>query len=83
MLTNQADKNAWPLSGATFILMHKSQEKPVQGSASLKFFEWAYQNGDKTATELEYVALPASVKDLVRKQWAAIVDGAGKAVAYK
>ena len=83
VLTNQAGKDAWPLSGATFILMHKSQEKPVQGSASLKFFEWAYQNGDKTAAELEYVALPAAVKDLVRKQWAGIVDGSGKAVAFK
>jgi len=83
VLTNQADKNAWPLSGATFILMHKSQEKPAQGSASLKFFEWAYQNGDKTAGDLEYVALPAAVKDLVRKQWATIVDASGKAVAYK
>jgi phosphate transport system substrate-binding protein len=83
VLTNQADKNAWPLSGATFILMHKSQDKPAQASAALKFFEWAYNTGDKTAADLEYVALPASVKDLVRKQWAAIADASGKPVAYK
>jgi phosphate transport system substrate-binding protein len=83
VLTNQAGKDAWPLTGATFILMHKSQDKPVQGAASLKFFDWSYVNGDKAAADLEYVALPASVKDLVRKQWASIVDGAGKPVSYK
>ena len=83
VLTNQAGKDAWPLTGATFILMHKSQDKPAQGTASLKFFDWAYANGDKAAAELEYVALPVSVKDLVRKQWGSIVDGAGKPVSYK
>jgi len=83
VLTNQADKNAWPLSGATFILMHKSQDKPAQAASTLKFFEWAYVNGDKTASDLEYVPLPASVKDLVRKQWAGISDTAGKAISYK
>ena len=83
VLTEQPGKDSWPLTGATFILMHRNQDKPVQGSSSLKFFEWAYQNGDKTAGDLEYVALPAAVKDLVRKQWATIVDASGKAVAYK
>ncbi|MBH1985762.1 MAG: phosphate ABC transporter substrate-binding protein PstS [Burkholderiales bacterium] len=83
VLTNQAGKDAWPLTGATFILMHKSQDKPVQGAASLKFFDWAFTGGDKAAADLEYVALPTSVKDLVRKQWGSIVDGAGKPVSYK
>jgi len=83
VLTNQAGKDAWPLTGATFILMHKVQDKPAQGAASLKFFEWAYNNGDKTAADLEFVPLPAAVKDLVRKQWASVGDASGKAVAYK
>jgi phosphate transport system substrate-binding protein len=83
VLTNQGAKDAWPLTGATFILMHKSQDKPVQGSTALKFFEWAYINGDKQASDLEYVPLPAAVKDLVRKQWASVVGADGKAVAYK
>ncbi len=72
ILTNQPGKDAWPLTGATFILMHKKQDKPEQGAASLKFFEWAYANGDAAATALEYVPLRAAVKDLVRKQWATI-----------
>jgi len=83
VLTNQADKNAWPLSGATFILLHKAQDKPGQAASTLKFFEWAYVNGDKTAGDLEYVPLPVAVKDLVRKQWASVTDTAGKAIVYK
>ena len=83
VLTNQPAKDAWPLSGATFILMHKAQEKPAQGSTALKFFDWSYNNGDKIAAELEYVPLPAAVKDLVRKQWAVVVDTAGKPLAFK
>ena len=84
VLTEQPGKDSWPLTGATFILMHKAQDKPASAAAALKFFEWAYLNGDKAADELDYVPLPASVKDLVRKQWAGeIKDTAGKAVAFK
>ena len=55
-----------------------------ESSTALKFFEWAYQNGDKSAEDLEFVPLPASVKDLVRKQWASqIRDAAGKPIAFK
>ena len=83
VLTNQPGKNAWPMSSATFILMHKSADKPLQAANSLKFFDWAYNTGDKTAAELDYVPLPASVKDIVRKSWAQIKDASGKPVAYK
>ncbi|MDN3920385.1 phosphate ABC transporter substrate-binding protein PstS [Roseateles violae] len=85
VLTEQAGKDSWPISGATFILMHKSQEKPASASATLKFFDWAYgANGDKMADDLDYVALPAALKDLIRKQWADnLKDSGGKAIAYK
>ena len=83
VLTEQAGKDSWPLTGATFIMMQKSQDKPVQATNSLKFFDWAYANGDKMAAELEYVALPDAVKALVRKQWGEIKDASGKAVAVK
>lgn len=83
VLTEQAGKDSWPITGATFILIHKSPEKPATASAALKFVEWAYTNGDKMAEELDYVPLPAAVKDLVRKQWAEVKDSAGKPVAYK
>ena len=83
VLTEQAGKDAWPLTGATFIMMQKSQDKPVQATNSLKFFDWAYANGDKMAADLEYVSLPDAVKALVRKQWGEIKDASGKAVAVK
>jgi phosphate transport system substrate-binding protein len=83
ILTDQPGKNAWPITGATFILMHKSQAKPASATTALKFFDWAYKSGDKMAEELDYVPLPASVKDLVRKQWASqIKDGSGNAVPF-
>ena len=83
VLTEQSGKDAWPITGATFIMMHKAQDKPAQAANTLKFFDWAYANGDQMATDLEYVALPDSVKQLVRKQWGEVKDAAGKAVAFK
>jgi phosphate transport system substrate-binding protein len=83
ILTEQPGKDSWPITGATFILMHKAQDKPAQAAASLKFFDWAFANGDKMAADLDYVPLPDSVKALVRKQWAEIKDGGGKAVALQ
>ena len=83
ILTEQPGKDAWPLTGATFILMHKVQDKPAQAATSLKFFEWAYKNGDKTANGLDYVPMPASVKVVIEKSWSEIKDASGKAIAYK
>src|SRR5262249_10492380 len=59
VLTEQAGKDSWPITGATFILMHKAQEKPANAAATLKFFDWAYSTGDKMADDLDYVPLPA------------------------
>ena len=83
ILTNQAGKDAWPLTGATFILMHKVQDKPAQASTTLKFFDWAYKNGDKTSEDLDYSPIPASVKLAIEKSWSEIKDVAGKSVAIK
>jgi phosphate transport system substrate-binding protein len=83
ILTNQAGKDAWPLTGATFILMHKAQDKPAQATASLKFFDWAYKNGDKTAEDLDYSPMPANVKSTIEKSWSEIKDNTGKAIVFK
>jgi len=84
ILTDEPGKASWPITGATFILMHKVQDKPVNAANTLKFFEWVYVNGDKMADDLDYVPLPASVKDLVRAQWAGqLKDGSGKMIAFK
>jgi phosphate transport system substrate-binding protein len=68
---------------ATFILMHKAQDKPAQAAATLKFFEWAYKNGDQVADDLDYVPMPDVVKTNISKVWAEIRDGAGKSISTK
>jgi len=81
ILTNQPGKDAWPITGATFILVHKSPEKPQQIAQVLRFFNWAYENGDKLALDLDYVPLPDNVVKLVRTAWSSnIKDNAGKSL---
>lgn len=83
VLTNQPGKESWPITGATFILMQKAQDKPAQAASVLKFFDWAYKNGDKTADELDYVPMPSSVKTAITEEWLEVKDASGKAVSYK
>lgn len=83
VLTNQPGKDAWPITGATFILMHKTQDKPAQATTTLKFFDWAYKNGDKTAGDLDYVPMPDKVKGVIATAWGEIKDASGKPVAFK
>jgi phosphate transport system substrate-binding protein len=78
--TNQLGKDAWPITGATFILMHKTQDKPAEATAALKFFEWVHKNGDKAAEDLEYVSMPGVVRTQIEKGWAQIKDASGKPV---
>ena len=70
-------------TGATFILMQKVQDKPAQAATTLKFFDWAYKSGDKTADELDYVPMPDAVKAQIQKAWGDIKDTSGKAVAFR
>jgi phosphate transport system substrate-binding protein len=83
ILTNQPGKDAWPISGATFILMHAKQDKPANASEALKFFSWAYKNGEKSAADLDYVPMPKPVVAAIEKAWGEIKDGSGKAIAFK
>jgi phosphate transport system substrate-binding protein len=81
VLTEQPGKNSWPITGASFILMHKAQADANKGKEVLKFFDWAYKNGGAMATELDYVAMPAPVVKQVQDAWKAQVkDGSGKAI---
>jgi phosphate transport system substrate-binding protein len=83
ILTNQPGKDSWPITGATFIMMHTKQDKPQQASAALRFFDWAFANGDKMSDDLDYVPLPESVEAIIRQQWGKITDASGKAVLSK
>ena len=83
LITDQPGKNAWPISTATFILMNTKQDKPAHATETFKFFTWAYKNGDKIATDLDYVPLPDNVIGAVEKAWGQVTDAAGKPVALK
>jgi phosphate transport system substrate-binding protein len=82
ILTNEPGKEAWPIVGATFVLLHTTQDKPSQGTETLKFFDWAFKNGTPAADSLDYISLPDSVVAEIKTQWKAKVkDASGKSVA--
>ncbi|KAH0438842.1 phosphate ABC transporter substrate-binding protein PstS [Paraburkholderia fungorum] len=82
ILTNEPGKDAWPIVGATFVLLHTAQDKPAQGTETLKFFDWAFKNGTQAANDLDYISLPDSVTAEIRSQWKSKVkDASGKALA--
>jgi phosphate transport system substrate-binding protein len=81
ILTDEPGKNSWPITGATFILMHKAQADGDKAKEVLKFFSWAYLNGEQMALELDYIPMPTDVVKLVHAAWKAeIKDASGKAV---
>jgi phosphate transport system substrate-binding protein len=75
LLLDQPGAASWPITGATFILVYKEQANAASGAEVLKFFDWAYKNGDAAAAALDYVSLPAPVKAQIRKAWVANVKG--------
>jgi len=83
VLTDQPGANSWPITGATFILMHKQQARPDVAKAVLSFFDWSYMNGDDMASQLDYVPMPDSVIKLVEKTWANEIKGANGVMIWK
>jgi phosphate transport system substrate-binding protein len=82
ILTDEPGKDAWPVVGATFVLLHTAQDKPEQGKETLKFFDWAFKNGGAAASDLDYISLPQSVVDEIQAQWKTKVkDASGKPIA--
>ncbi len=81
LLTDQPGAQSWPMTGATFILMHLTQAKPENAKEVLKFFDWSFKNGGKMAAELDYVPMPETVVGLVQSAWKSqIKDASGKPV---
>ncbi len=81
ILANQPGAESWPMTAATFILIHKQPDDAAAASAALKFFAWAYAKGDKMAEELDYVPMPKKVVGEIEKMWASqIKDAGGKAL---
>jgi phosphate transport system substrate-binding protein len=81
VLTDQPGKASWPMTGASFILIHRTQEKPENAREVLRFFDWSFKNGAKMADELDYVPMPDPVVKLIQSVWKSqIKDASGKAV---
>jgi phosphate transport system substrate-binding protein len=69
VLTDQPGADTWPISGASFILMHEAQAHPERALAVLRFLDWSYRSGQAMAEELHYVPIPSNVVELVEKTW--------------
>ncbi len=80
ILTDQPGKASWPITGASFILMHTKQDNPAVAKEVLKFFDWSFKNGDQMAVALDYVAMPAPVVKLIEGQWKNIKDASGRPI---
>ena len=80
VLTDQAGDQSWPITGASFILVHAKQEKPENGREVLKFFDWSFKNGQSMAAELDYVPMPEAVIREIQASWKTVTDPAGKAI---
>jgi len=81
ILTDAPGAQSWPIAGATFILMHKIQDRPENAREVLKFFSWAYAKGDGMAESLDYVPMPNRVVDLIQASWKShIKDASGRPV---
>ena len=83
VLTNQAGPTAWPITGATFIVMHARPAKPENASQALKFFHWALTQAEAMSTELGYAPMPKDVVTSIESLWARVRDADGKPVAFK
>ncbi|MFB6418020.1 MULTISPECIES: phosphate ABC transporter substrate-binding protein PstS [Bradyrhizobium] len=71
ILTDQPGEASWPITGATFILMHKDATDKAASQEAIKFFKWAFEKGDKMAEELDYIPMPDTVVKQIEKTWAA------------
>jgi len=80
ILTDQPGEQSWPISGATFILLHKEPPKPETAKAVLTFFSWAYKNGDQMARKLDYVPMPDNVVKQMEAMWKQEIKAGGKPV---
>jgi phosphate transport system substrate-binding protein len=81
LLTDQPGAKSWPITGASFILLHRSATDPAKTLAVLNFFSWAFKSGKQMAVELDYVPMPDNVVKLIESAWRAqIKSQAGQAV---
>jgi len=77
VLTDQPGAGSWPITGASFILVHKAQDDARRAAALLAFFDWCYRHGKEAAAALDYVPMPDAVADIVEKRWSESIAAGG------
>ncbi len=83
LLTDQPGAKSWPITASTFIIMPTEVKDPAASTTALKFFDWAYQNGDEAAKQLDYIPMPKNVVELVKKEWSTDIKGSdGKPLQF-
>ncbi len=83
VLTDQAGEKSWPITGASFILVHKDQPDAVKAAAMLKFFNWCLNHGSDMAEKLHYVPLPSALVAEIQNTWRSDVKAQNQAVAFE
>jgi phosphate transport system substrate-binding protein len=78
LLAHQSGKQTWPITGATFALIYKQQQKRLTAIEMLRFFDWSYGAGAKLADELQYVPMPKEVAQMIESAWAEVTDAHGQ-----
>jgi phosphate transport system substrate-binding protein len=79
ILSDQPGAQSWPLTAATFILIHKQPADAIAAGEALKFFAWAYTKGSKMAEDLDFVPMPTNVVASIEGVWvSSIKDATGK-----
>ena len=77
ILTDQPGPETWPIAGATFILVYKQPQSSAATNEALKFFQWAFKNGDQMAADLDFVAFPDPVKQKITASWSQVQGWSG------
>ena len=83
VLTNEPGADSWPVTSASFILLHLVQDQPAKGKEVLAFFDWAFKNGGDLAKSLDYVPMPAAVTGQITQLWASQIKGADGSAVWK
>ncbi|MEN6355717.1 MAG: phosphate ABC transporter substrate-binding protein PstS [Armatimonadota bacterium] len=72
VLTDQPGEESWPITGASYIIIHKKQPDKKIAKAMLGFFDWSYQHGADMAKKLDYVPMPNNVVKMVKAKWKSV-----------
>jgi phosphate transport system substrate-binding protein len=83
ILTEQPGEKSWPITAATFILVHKQPNDAAAVAEALKFFDWAFKSGGKDAEALDYIPMPDNVVGMIRKTWASEIKAADGKPVYE